>query len=170
MLDLDYELNVNEMYNPENDTFSLIPDGWYSATINAPEVKITKDGTGQYVSWMLKIFGANYAGRVLFDIFNIKNQSEEAQRIGRESLGRVMHTLNIEKTGTLRPFDGRNVMIKIGHKDPSDSDKAYAAKNGTEAEPKNVVKGYKAFVPGGVVNAPSDFPPANSMVDDEIPF
>lgn len=174
MLDLDFELDVNELYDPEQDVFKLIPDGWYPANIQAPEVKLTKDGTGQYVSWMLKIFGQNYAGRVLFDTFNIKNKSAEAQAIGRKNIGRVMHMLKIEKTGSLKPFDGQNVMIKVGQKAPTDSDKAYAANKGEEAVPKNVIVAYREFVPGAVM-ATSGASVAGHLnerppIDDDLPF
>ncbi len=172
MLDLDFELDVNELYDPEQDVFKLIPEGWLPATIQSPEVKLTKDGTGQYVSWMLKIFGQNYAGRVLFDTFNIKNKSAEAQAIGRRNIGRVMHMLKIEKTGNLKPFDGQNVMIKIGQKELSESDKKYAEAKGNTDTHKNVILAYREFVAGAGMMTNNGPIPSSSLppMDDDLPF
>lgn len=171
-IDLDFELNADELYDPEKDVFKLIPEGWFSAVTERAELKLTKDGTGQYISLMFKISGPTHAGRALFDIFNIKNKSVEAETIGKQAVGKLMKALKLEKTGTVHAFNGKSVMIKVGQKELSAEDKKYAEAKGNLDTHKNVIVAYREFVTGSFMatnNAPiptSSLPP----IDDDLPF
>lgn len=168
MLDLEFELAADDLYDPEKDIFKLIPEGWFSAVTERAELKMTKDGTGQYVSLLLKISGPTHAGRALFDTFNIKNKSDEAVSIGKQDLGKLMKAIKLEKTGTVHAFNGKNVMIKVGQKELSESDKRYAEAKGNIDTHKNVILAYREFMVGDFVAVPSSS--AQVMVDDDLPF
>lgn len=171
-LDLDFELNVNELYDPEKDVFKLIPEGWFSAVTERAELKLTKDGTGQYVSLMFKISGPTHAGRALFDTFNIKNKSVEAETIGRQAIGKLMKALKMEKTGTVHAFNGKNVMIKVGQKELSEADRKYAEAKGNLDTHKNVIVAYREFVSGAFISSNNAPLPSSSLppLDDDLPF
>lgn len=69
---------------------SPVPDGKYAVCVTQAELKATSTG-GLMVKVQLKITeGQPQAGRVVFDQFNIKNASAEAQRIGKGQLKGLM--------------------------------------------------------------------------------
>lgn len=63
-----------------------IPAGDYILELVDREFKPTKDGTGAMMSCQFKVSEGGFEGRRVFANFNIKNKSEQAQRIG---LGQV---------------------------------------------------------------------------------
>jgi hypothetical protein len=66
--------------------FAPIPEGEYPIIIDDAEVKETRDGTGEYINAKLKILGGDYDGRILFTMFNIKNNNVKAVEIGLSQL------------------------------------------------------------------------------------
>lgn len=63
-----------------------IPAGDYVIELVEREFKPTKDGTGAMMVCQFKVSEGGFEGRRVFANFNIKNRSEQAQRIG---LGQV---------------------------------------------------------------------------------
>jgi len=130
-------MNLGQEYNAADlpqgtGSFDPIPAGWYTAEIKSAELKDTKNGTGKYINIRWDVTGPEYAGRVVFDMINIRNASQKAEEIGRQQLGDLMRSSGIGRLQDTDQLIGAVVSIKVS----VDSSPGY--------DPKNVVKGYKA--------------------------
>lgn len=97
MARLDETFNTNDL--PEDTgvgDFTPLPAGDYNVTIHDAEIKQTKSGTGQYINLKLHVDGPTHTGRFLFGALNIKNDSAQAEQIGRGQLGSILRAIGIE--------------------------------------------------------------------------
>ena len=73
------EVNAPAEYDP-------IPEGEYTLKALEAEEKETSKRDGSYIKVKYEVTKGEYAGRLLWQNFNINNPSEKAQRIGRQQL------------------------------------------------------------------------------------
>ena len=119
---LDDDVLSSEYETPPAD-FSPIPAGEYTARVSQIELRNSKSG-GQYLNVRFDITGPEYAGRVVFDMFNIRNQNQTAEQIGRQKLGQLKLATGINSNDTDH-YLGHEVGLKLGVK----KDAEYGDKN-----------------------------------------
>jgi hypothetical protein len=73
------EVNAPAEYDP-------LPEGEYILKALDAEEKTTSRGDGSYVKAKFEVVKGEYAGRWVWQNFNINNPSEKAQKIGRQQL------------------------------------------------------------------------------------
>lgn len=134
------DIKLDEL--PESK-YSLIPEGWYQASITEVELADTKDKTGQKLSVKFAILGPTQQGRSIFANINIKNNSQKAEEIGRAQLGDLMRAIGLTHASDTDQFIGGNLQIKVAIKPPSTN-----KLTGEQYDEKNEVKGYKALGDG----------------------
>ena len=130
---LDQAIDLGSLPQSEQ-SYDLLPPGWYSASITKAELKATKDGTGQYIALRYDITGPSHQGRVVFGNLNIKNRSVKAEEIGRQQLGELMRAIGLTRVQDTDQLIGGQLQIKVAIREAS---------GGYEAQ--NEVKGYKAM-------------------------
>ena len=130
---LDQAIDLSALPQSEQ-SYDLLPPGWYAASITKAELKSTKDGSGQYIAIRYDITGPTHQGRVVFGNLNIKNRSVKAEEIGRQQLGGLMQAIGLSRVQDTDQLIGGQLSIKVSVQEGS---------NGYEA--RNEVKGYKAF-------------------------
>lgn len=142
--------NANEL--PQgNGTYDPLPPGWYTATITAAELKLTKDSTGQYIKIRYDITGPTHQGRVVFGNLNIKNASAKAEEIGRQQLGELMRAIGLARVTDTDQLIGGSLLIKLGVRDATEQYNA-----------QNDVKGFKAITGSAPAFSPAASAPAAS--------
>ena len=134
------QFSTFEMKGPDN-SFDLIPDGWYEALIKDAKVGETQSG-GEAVSFCFEILGPTHAGRVVWYNYNVRNKNETAERIGQQQLSDLARAIGfdvmpddtdaflnqilqikIEKEKKPREgYDPRNVIAARGYKPAEVSD------------------------------------------------
>ena len=67
-------------------SYDPIPDAEYTLKALDAEEKATTAGTGSYIKVKFEVVKGEFAGRWIWQNFNINNPSEKAQRIGRQQL------------------------------------------------------------------------------------
>lgn len=135
---------------PQSDrSYDLIPDGWYAAKITEAKLGPTKSGTGEKIDVRFSILGPTHEGRVMFTAINIRNQSAQAEQIGRQQLGEIMRAIGLAKVEDTDQLVGGQLCIKIKIREASERDKA-AGYN----DPRNEVAGFKA-ISGGMAPQPA---------------
>ena len=134
---LSQSFDVSELPQASKD-YSVLPAGWYSATISGAEVKETKAGTGEYIAIKYSITGPTHQGRVIFGNLNIKNPNPKAEEIGRQQLGDIMRAIGLARVTDTDQLIGGSLVIKLDVKD----DDKYGE--------RNEVKGFKAVVGGAL--------------------
>jgi len=152
MARLDETFNTNDL--PEDTgggDFTPLPAGDYNVTIQDAEIKQTKSGTGQYINLKLHVDGPTHNGRLLFGVLNIKNDSSQAELIGRGQLGSILRALQIESLEDTDQLIGGPLTVKVVVKPASGQ-----YKEGNE------IKSYKAAgdTPAPAPRAPAPAKPA----------
>lgn len=146
---LDQAIDLSALPQSEQ-SYELLPPGWYAASITKADLKATKDGAGQYIALRFDITGPSHQGRVVFGNLNIKNRSAKAEEIGREALGQVMRAIGLARVQDTDQLIGGQLLIKVAIREAS---------GGYEAQ--NEVKGYKSagVQPAAIAPAAPTFPP-----------
>ena len=67
-------------------SYDPIPDGEYVLKALDAEEKATSAGTGSYIKAKFEVVKGEFAGRLIWQNFNVNNPSEKAQRIGRQQM------------------------------------------------------------------------------------
>jgi hypothetical protein len=119
--------------NYETQDNSPVPPGNYPVVVEKAEVKTTKRGDGNYLWLQLSITGDNHANRKLFTNINLKNPSQEAERIGRSelaSLGKAIGLTAIRDSGEL--ID-RALIVHVKVKDDQNEVTAFKPLDGSRS-------------------------------------
>lgn len=74
-----------------NKPFELMPPGQYVVQIVNSEMRVTKDGQGQYLWLELDVLEGEHLGRKLFDRLNLVNNSIQTVEIARRTLSAICH-------------------------------------------------------------------------------
>ena len=153
---LDQAIDLSNLPQSEQ-SYELLPPGWYSASITKADLKATKDGAGQYIALRFDITGPSHQGRVVFGNLNIKNRSAKAEEIGRQQLGELMRAIGLARVQDTDQLIGGQLQIKVAIREAS---------GGYEAQ--NEVKGYKAAGSQPAAIAPA-FPPMQASSPAQAP-
>lgn len=136
-------------YDPEDDEFKLLPNGWYRALLTEAELKKTNDDSGSYIHCRWDIVGDDYEGRVLFSNITWENNGENKEKA--ESVGRQQINILCEINGIVHLKDTEELVYN-----PDDDDdekpkpppvveiKVRSSKATEEYDAQNEVKGYRA--------------------------
>ena len=84
-----FGFNVSEVTPDTGATgvsYDPLPEGDYILKALEAEEKETSRGDGSYIKAKFEVVRGEYAGRLLWQNFNINNPSEKAQKIGRQQL------------------------------------------------------------------------------------
>lgn len=81
-----FGFNVAEVEIDAPVSYDPIPDGEYTLKALDAEQKTTSRGDGTYIKVKFEVVKGEYAGRLLWQNFNIENPSQKAQNIGRQQL------------------------------------------------------------------------------------
>lgn len=141
----------------ESSGFQPAEPGVYQAMILGMTYKATKAGTGHYLAGTFLITGARHDGMKIFHNFNIDNQNETAQRIGRGQFKQLLTALGVTKA-LETPEEAEAIC-----QDRYLTLKLDVEKDRRDDKLRNVVK---AFMPAS--GAPTA--PTKSFTDDTIPF
>lgn len=105
-----FGFNLSEVEVSERGDYEVMPKGEYTLKGLEAEEKETSKGDGSYIAAMFEVIKpSEYAGRKVWQNFNINNPSDKAQKIGREQVvgwARAAGKPNAKDTDELleRPF------------------------------------------------------------------
>jgi hypothetical protein len=81
-----FGFDVTEVEADAPVSYDPIPDGEYVLKALDAEEKTTAKGDGSYIKVKFEVANGDYAGRFIWQNFNVNNPSEKAQRIGRQQI------------------------------------------------------------------------------------
>ncbi|MBW7057639.1 DUF669 domain-containing protein [Paracoccus bogoriensis] len=98
----------------------ILPAGKYLAQIVESEMRVTRNGMGQYLWLMLEILEGPHKGRRVFDQLNLVNPNPITVEIAQRTLSAICHA-----TGRLQVSDSEELhlipmTIQVGVKPPKD--------------------------------------------------
>jgi len=103
---MDFDFTLDDI---EDVSFDLLPKGVYPVQVEKAEVCDTKDGKGKYISVELTVLGEDHNGRKIFDLFNVVNESEKAENIGKSQLKNLI----ISSGADIDIFTGADQLIGL---------------------------------------------------------
>jgi Protein of unknown function (DUF669) len=74
--------------------FEVLPAGTYRAQIVESEMRVTRDGMGQFLWLMLDILEGQHQGRKVFDQLNLVNSNPKTVEIAKRTLSAICHATN----------------------------------------------------------------------------
>lgn len=80
-----FGFDLNEYESSGTRDYSPIPKGEYTIKCTDAETKTTRSG-GEMIAATFEVVGGEYDGRKVWNNYNIHNDSEKAQKIGREQV------------------------------------------------------------------------------------
>jgi len=111
---LDEIIRFDEL--PDNE-LTVVPAGWYTATIAEAEVKTSKRGDGQYLSIRYTILGPTHQGRSVYGNVTLRNASETATRIGRAQLKELMGAAGLTQLSDTDQLVGVTLQVRVTIRD-----------------------------------------------------
>lgn len=98
--------------------YEILPAGRYRAQIVESEMRVTRNGMGQYLWLMLDILEGPHKGRKIFDQLNLVNANPTTVEIAQRTLSAICHA-----TGKLQVNDSEELhlipmTIQVGVKPP----------------------------------------------------
>jgi hypothetical protein len=115
---------------PSERSYTVLPAGWYSVTIDGASVENNKNNPGRHVKLDLTVISVNGRGRKLFPKVNFENPSATSQRIGQEQLRDICAACGIERLTDTDQLLRKQLDIKVKIEPAS---KGYAESNDVQA-------------------------------------
>lgn len=84
----------------------VLPPGRYPAQIVNSDMRLTKDGMGQYLNLEIDVLEGPYQGRKLFDRLNLVNANSQTVEIAQRTLSAICHA-----TGRLQVQDSEELHL-----------------------------------------------------------
>ena len=106
-MEFNEEFDVRVDAAPKRVYPTILP-GRYVCEIVGEETKSTKAGTGHYLELVFQIHGGQFSGEKLFDRLNLKNPSERASAIARETLQAIC-----DAVGVARPKSSADLLDRM---------------------------------------------------------
>ena len=86
--------------------YELLPAGKYSAQIVESEMRVTRNGMGQFLWLMLDILDGPHKGRKIFDQLNLVNPNPTTVEIAQRTLSAICHA-----TGKMQVSDSEELHL-----------------------------------------------------------
>lgn len=150
--------SFNAQEQASNNSFDVIPAGWYPVQVEDVSEKDTKSG-GKMLKVMFCIVGEQCNGRKLFTHFNVRNASAKAVEIAMRELGILCVACGIPNAASTDQLIGgvceAQVIVK-NHPDYGDQNeiKKYRSISGSARKPA----------------APASAPVAQSKTTQDLPW
>ena len=106
-------LNFKASEVPEDEGFSIIPAGEYSAQIIQSEMKDTKAGTGMFLEMRVQLLDEPYTGRLVFERLNLVNPNETAVKIAQRTLADICEACGLDEVEESEELHGIEFKIKL---------------------------------------------------------
>lgn len=100
--------------------YAELPNGIYRVEIEASEVKQTANGKGTILKVTNTVIEPEeYAGRKLFNNYNLENESAQAQEIGQKQFASLCRAIGVAEVDDSEDLHFKAYTVKIGLGKPS---------------------------------------------------
>jgi hypothetical protein len=100
---------------------SFVPEGWYVATVSASSMEATKaNNQNFFLAVTVTIAEGKHKGSNIIERFNIKNNSEKAERIGKGQLTTLCQAVDVLQPQDSAELHGIPFRIKVIEEESSD--------------------------------------------------
>jgi hypothetical protein len=140
--------------------YEVYPPGKYLTQITHSEMRVTKDGGGQFLYLELDILEGQYAGRKLFDRLNLINANSETVQIAQRTLSSICRAVGKLQVSNSEQLHLIPLIADVRVRPPKGQ---YGESNSMRYLPRNADAGHAAFMAN---NAPAQ-PVSNSQATSQ---
>jgi hypothetical protein len=150
MVNLNFDANEVEPLG----SFEPLPVGEYTVVIESSALNPAKTGKGEYLQLVYNVVEGEFQGRKLFDRLNIRNDSEQAQKIAQSALSSICRAVGVMHPQTSEELHDKPFIVKVGIRPakgeygPSNAIKEYKPIDECE-QPKEAAKPTAGAAPAG---------------------
>jgi hypothetical protein len=132
-----FQFDTSTVEKREN-SFELLPAGWYTAQVTQSDVVALKSGNGRAIKLTFEILSDGYRGRRVWSQLNTQHTNPKAEQIAQQQLRELCDSIGVVRFTDTTELHNKPVQIRV--KVRTDESGQY--------EPQNEVAGFKA-APGG---------------------
>lgn len=124
------DFNFDATQFETQDSYQPIPVGQYLVMVDEANFKETQGGAGQMIALRLKIVAGEYAGRFLFENYNIRHSNPQTVQIAQKQLASLAFCIGVYQFNDPKMLIGKPFQVKV------------AIRKDDKYGEQNVVRGY----------------------------
>ena len=144
-----FDFDTGSVEKREN-TYELLPVGWYTAQVTETEIVPLKSGNGQALKLTIEVLQDGYRGRKVWARLNVRHTNQVAEQIGQQQLRELCESIGLARFRDTSELHNKPMQIKVKiRKDESG-----------QYEDQNDVNGFKPAAGGAAPMAAASPRPA----------
>lgn len=107
-----FEFNTDSVQKREN-SYELLPAGWYTAQITETEIVPLKSGNGQALKLTIEVLQDGYRGRKVWARLNVRHTNQETERIAQQQLRELCESIGLTRFRDTSELHNKPMQIKV---------------------------------------------------------
>jgi hypothetical protein len=107
-----FEFDTSTVEKREN-SYELLPAGWYAAQVTESEVVELKSGNGQALKLTFEVLSAGYRGRKLWARLNVRHTNQKAETIAQQQLRELCDSIGVARFTNTTLLHNKPVEVKV---------------------------------------------------------
>jgi hypothetical protein len=107
-----FDFDTGSVEKREN-TYELLPVGWYTAQVTETEIVPLKSGNGQALKLTIEVLQDGYRGRKVWARLNVRHTNQVAEQIGQQQLRELCESIGLARFRDTSELHNKPVQIKV---------------------------------------------------------
>jgi len=107
-----FEFNTDSVQKREN-SYELLPAGWYTAQVTESEIVPLKSGNGQALKLTIEVLQDGYRGRKVWARLNVRHTNQVAEQIGQQQLRELCESIGLARFRDTSELHNKPMQIKV---------------------------------------------------------
>jgi hypothetical protein len=107
-----FDFDTGSVEKREN-TYELLPAGFYTAQITESEIVPLKSGNGQALKLTFEVLQDGYRGRKVWARLNVRHTNQETERIAQQQLRELCESIGLARFRDTSELHNKPMQIKV---------------------------------------------------------
>jgi hypothetical protein len=107
-----FEFNTDSVEKREN-SYELLPAGWYTAQVTESEIVPLKSGNGQALKLTIEVLQDGYRGRKVWARLNVRHTNQQAESIAQQQLRELCESIGLARFRDTSELHNKPMQIKV---------------------------------------------------------
>lgn len=107
-----FEFNTDSVEKREN-SYELLPAGWYTAQVTESEIVPLKSGNGQALKLTIEVLQDGYRGRKVWARLNVRHTNQQAESISQQQLRELCESIGLARFRDTTELHNKPMQIKV---------------------------------------------------------
>jgi hypothetical protein len=104
--------NTDSVEKREN-SYELLPAGWYTAQVTESEIVPLKSGNGQALKLTIEVLQDGYRGRKVWARLNVRHTNQQAESIAQQQLRELCESIGLARFRDTSELHNKPMQIKV---------------------------------------------------------